>query len=96
MLEVKKENDKITVAFPASLGTAVSKDIEPELKEIAKSAEEKLTFDFNGVTFICSYFLRMFLTAYKEVGGDNFEVINVGPEIKKVLKIAGFDKYLNI
>ena len=32
----------------------------------------------------------------KEVGLGNFSVINVHPNVKKVFKIAGFDKQISI
>jgi len=48
------------------------------------------------VDYVASAFLRMCLKVVKEVGPRNFSVINVHPNVKKVFKIAGFDKQLSI
>ena len=91
-----ESDDLLTCSLPARLDTISSQAIETELVEKIENFKRKIIFDFSDVTFISSYFLRILLNALKKVGVENLEVVKVSSEIKKVFKIAGFDKYLNI
>lgn len=64
----------------------------------AKVHETKLpvVFDMKDVTYVSSTFLTMCVHVIKEKGHENFKLINTPPEIKRVFKIAGFDKYITV
>ena len=83
-------------AFTERLDTARCLEIEEELFNKVRESKAPLVFNLQGVDYVASGFLRMCLRAAKEVGLGNFSVINVHPNVKKVFKIAGFDKQISI
>jgi anti-anti-sigma factor len=61
------------------------------------SAEEfNICFDLSEVDYISSSFLRLCISSAKDVKKGNFSIINTGPEIMKVFKIAGLEGLLNV
>jgi anti-anti-sigma factor len=56
----------------------------------------KIVFDLGGVEYVASAFLRLCLSAAKSVESGNFSIINTGPQIMKVYKIAGLDSVLKV
>jgi len=61
------------------------------------SAEElKICFDLSEVDYISSSFLRLCISSARDIKTGNFSIINTGPEIMKVFKIAGLDPMLNV
>jgi anti-anti-sigma factor len=60
-----------------------------------QSSGKAVVFDLEAVSFLSSAFLSLCISAAKESQGDNrLRLVNVGPELKKVLKIAGLDEGL--
>lgn len=55
-----------------------------------------VVFDLEGVDFVASAFLRLCIFGLKQAGGHGFQVVNVGPCIKRVFKIAGLNAMLGI
>ena len=96
MLNIIENGENLIIKFPSKLSTTESQEIEKELLDKIEDGSKIIHFDFEGVTFICSYFLRVCLMVYKKVGRNRFELDKVSPQIKKVFMIAGFDKYLKI
>jgi anti-anti-sigma factor len=95
MVNYNLEMDKLTCSFSAPLNTQ-------NCMELEKSLEDKLTgvktviFDLHKVDYVASSFLRICQKIFKQMGANNFSVINVSPDVKKVFKITGFDKCMNI
>ena len=95
-VEQNIEGKQLVCSFAEKLDTAASQQIEIELYEKVRENKEAVIFDLEKVDYICSGFLRIRIRVAKEVGSGNFSVINVTPNIKKVFKIAGLDKQLNL
>jgi anti-sigma B factor antagonist len=87
---------KLICAFTERLDTANCQQIEEELYNKVQESKVPVIFNLQDVDYVASAFLRMCLKVAKEVGPGNFSVINVHPSVKKVFKIAGFDKELSI
>ena len=88
--------NSLICVLPKRLDTQNSQELEGELNSWIEAAHSKIVFDFQNVEFISSYFLRICLATYKKVAKDDFDIINVRSEIKKVFMIAGFDKFFNL
>lgn len=92
---IENENS-LVCELPERLDTVNSQEFEGLLnKEIEKSFKT-VTFDFTNVNFVSSYFLRICLNMIKQYTAENFHLINVKSEIKKVFMISGFDKIMKI
>lgn len=92
---IENENS-LVCELPERLDTVNSQEFEGQLKKVLEKNFKTMTFDFSNVNFVSSYFLRICLNMIKQYGADNFHVINVKSEIKKVFMISGFDKIMKI
>jgi len=59
-------------------------------------AKKLVVFDLQGVDYIASAFLRICARISKEVGAGKFSIIHVSPNVKKIFKLAGLDKFIKI
>lgn len=96
MVNYKTENEKLICVFSGSLNTTASDKVEKELFSKIGEAGLPVVFDLKEVSYIASSFLRICQKAYKAAGEERFSIINVSPDIKKVFKITGFDKFMDI
>jgi anti-anti-sigma factor len=91
-----ESDNALNCILPQRLDTLNSQQFEIDLNNKIETNNSKIIFDFKDVSFVSSYFLRICLTTFQKKSNDNFELINVKSEIKKVFMIAGFDKHFNI
>jgi anti-anti-sigma factor len=90
------ESGKLVCSFSGQIDTETTLSVEEELFEKINENEGSVVFDLKEVDYIASSFLRVCLRAAKMMGKDRFVIIQVAPPVKKVFKIAGFDKIMNI
>jgi anti-sigma B factor antagonist len=83
-------NEQVICYPEGRLDTLVALEMEKEVDGVTDK-EKKLIFDFEKVDYISSSFLRICLKKVKELGKENFSIINPSPDIKKVFKIAGLE-----
>ena len=55
-----------------------------------------VNFDIKDVEYIASSFIRICVSTAKQLANKNFSIVNTIPMIKKVFKIAGLEKLLNV
>lgn len=96
MFELKDESGRLTCAFPQRMDTLACQQYERDVHPKVESAGKPVTFDLGGVGYVASSFLRICLRTSQSVGAENLVISNCAPEVKKVFKIAGLDKQLNI
>ena len=90
------DNPGIDLHFPVRVDTAWCQTHEPEVWSRVQQCHGLVTFDMEGVTYICSAFLRLCLRCGKQLGSERFRIRRVSAPVKKVFKIAGFDQLLAI
>jgi len=90
------EEKNLVCTFGVRMDTTKCQEIEAELLNKVVETKIPVIFDLEEVDYVSSAFLRLCLRIAKEVGTGNFSIINVHPNVKKVFKIAGFDKQLTI
>ena len=56
----------------------------------------KIVFDLKDVEFIASSFIRICIATFKEVGHENYSIINTRPIIKKTFAMAGLADDMNV
>ena len=88
--------EKLVCPFEDRMDTAQCLATEKEIFEKIQGVGTPIVFDLEKVAYIASSFLRICIRACKEVGAERFSLIHVCPEVKKVFKIAGFDRQINI
>ena len=67
---------------------------EPEVRAVDR--ELRIVFDLCEVDYIASAFLRVCLSTAKGLEKGCFSIINCLPTVKKIFKIAGFEKMFTI
>jgi len=97
MIKFTKNEGNLTCSFSERLDTSNCSEFQDKLYEtIAASQEPKVVFDMQKVDYIASIFLGICIKVYKDKGAENFALVNVRPNVKKVFKITGMDKLLTI
>lgn len=104
MINISYENQVMHCAFEGHLGADHSAELSTAIKnkidEIKSSPESperiKTVFDLEKVDFIASSFIRICISTFKDVGHENFSIINTKPIIKKTFAIAGLSEDMNI
>ena len=96
MFDFIENEQTLTIRFPQKMDTFSSQKLEEELKQKHPVSGKKMVFDLEGISFISSAFLRICFKAYKDSGEGNFSLINATSDVKKVLMIAGYDKFMDI
>jgi len=94
MLQTCEPNTPVGIRFEGRLDTARCAEIEADVRARVASPSGPVVFDLEGVDFVSSTFLRLCIFACKQAGSHGFRVVNVGPAIKRVFKIAGLDSML--
>jgi len=96
MINYNLTEEKLVCIFSGKLDSAECLIWEPELTKKVTEAGKPVVFDLKDVDYIASSFLRICIHVPKIIGNENLSLINVSPHVKKVFKLAGFDKHLNI
>jgi anti-anti-sigma factor len=94
MLQVCEPQDRLTLAFDARMDTAKCEQVNAQVRAAVTAPGKPVVFDLNGVEFVSSAFLSLCIFAHQQAGGHGFRVVNVGPFVKRVFKIAGLDRML--
>ncbi|MEI8373552.1 MAG: STAS domain-containing protein [Planctomycetota bacterium] len=94
MLDVCKSQDKQVIRFEGRMDTDKCAKIETEVRTAVSGSSIPIIFDLDGVDFISSAFLRFCIYGQQQAGDHGFQIVNVGPCIKRVFKIAGLDAML--
>ena len=94
MLQSRESQDKLVIRFEGSMDSAKCTTIETEVRTAVTEPRMPIVFDLDGVDFISSAFLRFCIYGQKQAGDHGFQIVNAGPNIKRVFKIAGLDVML--
>ena len=90
------DQGKLRCVFEGRLDTVNCMEFGKELLEKVNEVKSPVVFDLKDVQYVASSFLRICFQVYKGIGDGNLCLINVGPEVKKVLKRAGVDKLIKV
>ncbi len=96
MVETPTETHELVVALNGRMDTAACTAAEESILGQVRGAAGPVVFDLSRVDYVSSMFLRICLKAVQQVGPARFSLRHAGPEIRKVFKIAGFDREIRI
>ena len=83
-------------SFSERMDTVNCQKIEDEVFDKVRELKMPVIFDLENVDYIASMFIRLCLWTAKEVELENFSIVNVHPNVKKVFMLAGLNNQLNI
>lgn len=90
------ENEQLICSFSGRMDTVSCMEVKDELKKKVEEGSEKVVFDMGEVDYISSSFLRICAEVATTVKNENFSIINITPNIKKIFMIAGLADKLSI
>ncbi len=96
MVQFVEKSGRLVCVFGGRMDTVTSTEMEDEVCKQAQGTTLPVAFDLEGVDYVTSMFLRVCMRVVKDVGKERFSIIHVHPAVKKVFKIAGFDREMNI
>ena len=87
----------LTFTFDEHMDSKSSTKAEKIISQtINKKSPQKIIFDLNNVNYAASEFLRICVTMAKKMDKKDFSIINSQHSIKKIFKLSGLEKFLNI
>jgi anti-anti-sigma factor len=94
MLSLCEAEKKLIIRFEGRLDTAKCAEIESEVRTAVAGSNTPVVFDLAEVDFVSSAFIRFCIYGQQQAGDHGFQIVNVGPFIKRVFKIAGLNAML--
>lgn len=94
MLPSCEPQETLLIRFEGSMDSAKCAKVEAQVRAALRQPDAPVVFDLDGVDFISSAFLRFCIYGLQQAGAHGFQIVNVGPNIKRVFKIAGLDAML--
>lgn len=94
MLSLCEAEKNLVIRFEGRLDTAKCAEIEAEVRTAVAGSNMPVVFDLAGVDFVSSAFIRFCIYGQQQAGDHGFQIVNVGPFIKRVFKIAGLNAML--
>jgi len=93
--DITKEKT-LVCSFADRMDTENCRKAETEIFNKVRESQIPVVFNLDEVDYIASMFLRLCIQVAKEVDTENFSIINLHPNVKKVFMLAGLDKQINI
>ncbi|MDR1364249.1 MAG: STAS domain-containing protein [Oscillospiraceae bacterium] len=99
-IDQKVEGEQVDIKISGRIDTQTSPKFQNRVNEIFDLEINKVVIDLQGVEYISSAGLRVFLYIKKRLEIKNpeiyLEVKNVIPSVKEIFDITGFSDFLNI
>ncbi|MCF0201993.1 MAG: STAS domain-containing protein [Bacteroidaceae bacterium] len=94
---VTKEVEKNIVKVIGRVDTVTSAEFQNAISPLCEE-DKDLELDCEQMEYIASSGLRVFLTAFKQLNakGRQLQITHIQANIMQVLKMTGFDKFLNL
>lgn len=91
-LEIINENDIITGNVRGRLDTLASSEFENDMKPLMEHADKHIILNCEGLDYISSSGLRLFLTLRKAVDakGGRLTIRHINEEITNIFVLTGF------
>jgi len=98
MSTIRKEGDKVFISPGQDVVTPVIKDLQQELQEIVEEKPAELVIDLEGVEFVDSTGLGLFIAAYISLKQNQGRVtiINARGNVLDVLLTTHLNRIFNI
>ncbi len=94
----REQGGVLIVGLEGRLDAATSPVVERKLSEKIEGGVTKLVLNFAGIDYLSSAGMRLLLTVSKKLASlkGKLAVSNVSAEVMEVIKMAGFDRVLDI
>lgn len=94
-MKTQKTDETLTINLTGHIDSANASEIESQIdNEISTQGCKALVFDLDGLTYISSAGLRIFLRKRKDFA--DLKLINVSSEVYEILEMTGFTEMLTV
>jgi len=95
---IEEIEDKIVAHIDGRLDAPSAPTLEKTINSLIDDGKLKLVLDFSKVDYLSSAGMRLLLSASKKAKskGGNLVIFSVHDDVMDIIKLAGFDKILNI
>jgi anti-anti-sigma factor len=96
-MESKVIDNTLLFTFSERLDTLAAMSLQKEILDSIAAHDNSLAvkFDFAGVEYIASGFIRTLLLVVR-MKNKKFSVVNIRPAVKSVLELAGLDRLITM
>jgi anti-anti-sigma factor len=90
-------DNTLVFSFSERLDTTAAMSLQKDIVDSIAAHERSLAvrFDFAGVKYLASGFIRILMIVARMKGKD-FSVVNTGPEVKQILSLANLEQIMSI
>jgi anti-anti-sigma factor len=96
-MESKIIDQMLMFSFAERLDTLAAMSLQSEIADTIAAQDKSLavTFDFAGVEYLSSGFIRILMIVVR-MKGKNFSIINISPAVRKILLMANLDQLITM
>ena len=94
-LVTEKNENTVVLMVEGDVDTLTAPELDNAVVQAASDCT-KLIMDLGGVDYISSAGIRAVVKARQRMGGDNFALRNLTPNVQNLLQMTGFLKVINI
>jgi anti-anti-sigma factor len=94
-MKIKVADHSLVFSFSERLDTIGAMSLQKEIVDSIAAQDKSLavTFDFAEVKYISSGFIRILMLVVR-MKGKGFSIVNISPEVKEMLLLAGLDRFI--
>ena len=96
-MESKIIDQTLVFTFSERLDTLAAMGLQNQIAAAIAAQDKSLAvkFDFAGVEYIASGFIRILMLVVRMKGG-NFSIVNLSPAVRKILLLANLDRFITL
>jgi len=95
MVEYDDGADALRCHFTGRIDTNAAMAMEGELLDKIQTAGKPVVFDFAGLEYVASSFLRLCVKVVRVLGAAKLKVTGASEEIRRVFDMTGFSKLMD-
>jgi len=96
-MESTVKDNTLVFLFSERLDTLAAMSLQKEIADVIAAHDKSLAvrFDFAGVEYITSGFIRILMIVVR-MKGKNFSIVNISPAVRKILLMANLDQLITM
>jgi len=88
--------DALICRFSGRIDTNAALSIEDALLDKVQRAGKPVVFDFDGLEYVASSFLRLCVKVVRMMGSERLKVVGSSEEIRRIFEMTGFSKLMDM
>ena len=96
--ETEDQDGKLIFRLNGRLDATSSPNLEAKLNEQIEAGHNNVLLDFGNIDYLSSAGMRLLLSATRRLAGAGGKLLlcSIGEDVMEIIKVAGFERILNI